>query len=129
MYTNPFVYKRPLYPGRDDLVMIDRRVLLEKTITGLEFGHWFSLYCGKKTGKTTFLFHLIDECKKRQPNYQFVMVSLEDLPKFSQVKLNKLLWEKLNEVLTDKIVPPPQSESTQSGFQELKQLLTSLAQQ
>jgi signal transduction histidine kinase/CheY-like chemotaxis protein len=127
MYQNPFVYKRPLYPDRDELVMIDRRVLLEKAVTGIEFGHWFSLYCGKKTGKTTFLLRLIDECKKRHPDYYFVMASLEDLPKFSQAKLNKLLWQKLNEALPEQIAPPPQSDLAQSAPQELKQLLASLA--
>lgn len=128
MYTNPFVYKRPLYPGRDDLVMMDRHILLEKAITGLEFGHWFSLYCGKKTGKTSFLLRLIEECKKRHPNYHFVMVSLEDLPKFSQVKLNKLLWQKISELSTGELVPLSQNESTPSEAQELKQMLNDLAE-
>lgn len=128
MYQNPFVYKRPLYPGRDDLVMIDRSVLLQKTMTGLEFGHWFSLYCGKKTGKTTFLLRLIDECKKRHSNYHFVMVSLEDLPKFSQFKLNRLLWQKAGEILVGEFIPPLQNEANQSGLQELKQMLAGIAE-
>jgi signal transduction histidine kinase/CheY-like chemotaxis protein/tetratricopeptide (TPR) repeat protein len=128
MYQNPFVYKRPLYPGRDDLVIIDRNVLLQKTMTGLEFGHWFSLYCGKKTGKTTFLLRLLDECKMRHPNYHFVMVSLEDLPKFSQFKLNRLLWQKTGEILADEFIPPLQNEANQSGLQELKQMLAGIAE-
>ncbi len=128
MYQNPFVYKRPLYPGRDDLVIIDRNVLLQKIMTGLEFGHWFSLYCGKKTGKTTFLLRLIDECKKRHANYHFVMVSLEDLPKFNQFKLNRLLWQKTGEILAHEFIPPLQNEANQSGLQELKQMLAGIAE-
>jgi len=124
MYNNPFVYKRPLYPGRDDLVMIDRRVLLEKAVTGLEFGHWFSLYCGKKTGKTTFLLRLIETCRKRHPNYYFVMNNLEDLPKFSLEKLNKVLLQKINEILPAGFTPPLPDDPPY----ELKQILTSLAE-
>jgi signal transduction histidine kinase/CheY-like chemotaxis protein len=123
MYKNPFVYKRPLYPDRDELVMIDRRVLLEKALSGLEFGHWFSLYCGKKTGKTTFLLRLIETCKQRHPNYYFVMINLEDLPKFSLAKLNKLLLQKLSEILPAEITPPLPDDSPN----ELKQILISLA--
>ncbi|MGH7598125.1 MAG: GAF domain-containing protein [bacterium] len=127
-YENPFIYKRPLYPGRDELVMIERRTLLEKTMTGLEFGHWFAISCGKKTGKTSFLLRLIGECKKRHPDYHFIVINLEELPKFSQVKLNKLLLQKVNELLSQKPAPLPLHDSMPLDAQEFKRLLTNLAE-
>jgi len=121
MINNPFIYKRPLYPDKDELVMIERRVLLERTLAGLELGHWFSLYGGKKTGKTSFLLRLIDACRQRHPDYHWVSLDLEELPKFSQAKLNKLIFQKANAVVSAEAEPL-------QGVEELKKLLLRLSE-
>ncbi|MFQ5651844.1 MAG: GAF domain-containing protein [bacterium] len=95
MYKNPFVYKRPLCPGRDDLVTIERRVLQEKASTSLKFGQWLSVCCAKKTGKTSFLLRLMHDCRALHPNWRFVMVRAEDFLKFTLDELQYVLQAKL----------------------------------
>ncbi|MFQ5640394.1 MAG: GAF domain-containing protein [bacterium] len=113
MYNNPFVYKRPLYPGRDDLVAIERRVLLEKAVTSLKFGQWLSVCCAKKTGKTSFLLRLIHESGERHPDWRFTLVRAEDFLKFTLDELQRVLLVKLLAEITASSTQAAASDSSQ----------------
>ncbi|MFQ5631653.1 MAG: hypothetical protein ACE5I1_23010, partial [bacterium] len=97
MYKNPFVYKRPLTPGTDDLVAIERKPLLAKAISSLQFGQWLSICCGKKSGKTGFLLRLIEECKQRYPQFHFFTMAPENLQQVEQNGFPESVFELIRE--------------------------------
>ena len=127
MYTNPFIYKRPLYPGQDDLIAIDRPILLEKAITGLELGQWFSLCGGKKTGKTSFLLRLIDKCKQRNPGFHFITISLENLQNIDQHELNRVICRRINDLSLGKAAHLLSVEQSHSDSYGLNQFLPAVS--
>ncbi len=98
MYPNPFIYKRALHPGQDDMITIARPVLLAKVISGLEFGHWYTICGGKKIGKTTFLLTLIEECNRKALDYDFILIKPEELVNYEPVTLYRLLCHRLRKL-------------------------------
>ncbi len=97
MYTNPFIYKRPLQPGADDLITIDRPILLAKALAGLKFGHWYLVCGGKKIGKTSFLLSLMHECRRRDLGYHFTLAKAEELQQFHLAELYAMICQRLAE--------------------------------
>lgn len=126
MYPNPFIYKKPLDPGRDDLVMIGRTALLEKTLSGLAFGHWYVISGGKKIGKTTFLAMLMEECRIKGLPYHFISIKPEELPGFNQAGLFQALCEGLRELPA---IDAEEGFPSPPDLEEVKNILTAAAQQ
>ncbi len=103
MYSNPFIYKRPLQPGQDDLITIDRPILLEKTIAGLQFGHWYLVCGGKKIGKTSFLLSLMHECRRRNLGYRFAFVKAEELQQYHLDEMYAMICRRLAEQFPERV--------------------------
>ena len=127
MYANPFIYKRPLYPEEDDLIMIRRPVLLSKVISGLGFGHWYSVCGGKKIGKTTFLLSLMDECKRKNFNSHFILVKPEELLRFEQAELCRLLFHRISDLLPNQGVTLPDKIISSPTLENLKEFMTEIS--
>lgn len=114
MYNNPFIYKRSLIPGVDDLVSIERKPLLEKAMSSLHFGQWLNVCCAKKSGKTSFLLKLIEVCERRYPQYHFFMMTPEHLQKVAQRELPEVVFERIRETTQKN----PKTKNFFSGLNE-----------
>lgn len=101
MYDNPFIYKRPLQPKQDDLITIDRHMLLTKALAGLKFGHWYLVSGGKKIGKTSFLLTLMHECRRRNLGYRFAAMKAEELEQFHIAELFSVLCRRIEEQIPE----------------------------
>jgi len=127
MYANPFIYKRPLYPGTDDLIIIKRNALLAKAISGLEFGHWYTVCGGKKIGKTTFLLSLMDECNKKNLSYHFILVKPEELLHFDQTALYRVLCQRMKELIPNSDEALSTNLLTSPGLENLKDFMAAVS--
>ena len=59
MKTNPYKYKGPLDPIKDNDVCVERSAAVERVVQGLMNGDYWTIYGSSQSGKTTFL-HLIE---------------------------------------------------------------------
>lgn len=113
MYKNPFVYKRPLDPERDQLVWIERKTLLQKALSSLEFGEWLSVCCARRSGKTSFILRVISEFSKRHPDTAFIMIRPEDFSSYTVAEFAHLILKRTTPYLTapagEEVINPDES--------------------
>ena len=76
---DPFKYTGPLDPESDSLVRIMREAELKEVIDGVRNNTYYAVVAPRQTGKSTFLFQLMNELPKNLPGYQGVYLTLEDL--------------------------------------------------
>ncbi|MCI0619291.1 hypothetical protein L0244_40490, partial [bacterium] len=107
--------------------MIKRDVLLAKAVSGLEFGHWYSVCGGKKIGKTTFLLSLIDECKRKNLNYHFILVKPEELLNFEQAELYRVLCHRMKDLISDSDNALPADIHALPNLEHLKEFILAVS--
>lgn len=76
---NLFVYDRPLDSIRDRSVSIIREAEINEVILGMRRGDYFALLAPNHTGKTTFIYQLIERIKQVLPHYRSIYINFEGL--------------------------------------------------
>lgn len=91
----PFKFAGPLDPDYDNLIAIIRDEELKEVVNGLYNNTYYALIAPKQTGKTTFLFQLMNKMTKSLPGFQGVYITLEDLIQVERQEFYKSFARKI----------------------------------
>ncbi len=81
---NPFVYARPLDPIKDKNISIIRKAKTNEVILGLEKGDYFALLAPNHTGKTTFIYQVMEKIKQAlSGKYRCLYINFKGIEHYS----------------------------------------------
>ncbi len=128
---DPFKYTGPLDPELDCLVRIMRQEELKEVINGVRNNTYYAVVAPRQTGKSTFLFQLMNELPKILPGYQGVYLTLEDLIHADRKEFYQSFARKITTCLANQyqFQPPSLSQryKTVTTNLDLKDFLLELA--